>query len=262
MPFFDGWLRLSAMYDKITDSIAVIILAAGKGTRMKSDTAKVLHCLAGRPMILYVVDTATRLAGDAVVVVVGTQAERVRSVVSAHARVEFALQERQLGTGHAVLCALPALPENAEHIVILCGDVPLISLETLRGMVRLHVNGEMDITVLGARVENPAGYGRLKKKADGTVERIVEEADATESEKAIKTVNAGTYCVSRKFLETALSQVQTDNAQSEMYLTDIVGIAASAGKKIGLLICPDNTEIYGINSCSDLEKVEALLSSK
>ncbi|MBS3756890.1 MAG: NTP transferase domain-containing protein [Desulfobacterales bacterium] len=245
--------------DKTEGAVAVVILAAGKGTRMNSDKAKVLHPVAGRPMLLYVVDAATRIAGKEVVVVVGTQAETVRDVVAAHANVGFADQERQLGTGHAAICAMPALADHVRHVVFLCGDVPLITPDTLQRLIDTHVGQKLDVTILGARLENPAGYGRLKQKSDGTVASIVEEADASAAEKAINTVNTGIYCVARDFLEDALTRIRTDNAQAEMYLTDIVGIAAGDGKRVGLMLCADQNEMRGINSPADLEKVEAII---
>lgn len=243
----------------IHPSVAAIVLAAGKGTRMKSEKAKVLHPVAGRPMILHVVDAALGVAGK-IVVVVGTQADEVKSVVLAHATVDFALQQEQKGTGHAVLCAMPALPEDADHVMILCGDVPLISRETLARLVARHTGNGHDITVLAAKVENPTGYGRLKQKADGSVACIVEESDATAAEKAITTINTGIYIVDRPFLETALMQIKTNNSQSEMYLTDIVEIAVASGKRVGLMICRDNRQVMGINSRRDLQRVESLIA--
>ena len=245
--------------DKTADAVAVVILAAGKGTRMNSDKAKVLHPVGGRPMLLYVVDAATRIAGEEVVVVVGTQAETVRRVVAAHADVGFADQERQLGTGHAAMCAMPALSARVRHVIFLCVDVPLISPDTLQRLIDKHLAQDFDVTILGARLEDPFGYGRLKQKEDGTVEAIVEEADASEGEKGINTVNTGIYCVARDFLEDALTRIRTDNAQAEMYLTDIVGIAAENGKRVGLMLCADQNEMHGINSPADLEKVEAII---
>lgn len=241
--------------------VAAIVLAAGKGTRMKSEKAKVLHPVAGRPMILHVVDAALGVAGN-IVVVVGTQADEVKSIVLSLATVNFALQAEQKGTGHAVLCAMPALPENADHVMILCGDVPLISRETLAMLVARHTGNGHDITVLAAKVEDPTGYGRLKQKADGNVACIVEEADATAAEKTITTINTGIYIVDRLFLETALRQIKTNNSQSEMYLTDIVGIAVDSGRRVGLMICRDNREVIGINSPKDLQSVESLISSQ
>ncbi len=243
----------------VKENVAVIILAAGKGTRMNSDKAKVLHLVAGKPMILYVIDTAVRIAGKDVVVVIGTQAEEVRAVVSAHSDVNFTLQKRQLGTGHAARCAIPSLADHVEHVVILCGDVPLIRAETLDLLIENHIGRQPAVTVLGARMENPHGYGRLKQNQDGSVEAIVEEADASDEEREINTVNTGVYCVNRKFLEYALLQLDTDNAQNEMYLTDIVRIAAASNRKIELMLCRNSNEMRGINTRDDLERVEAII---
>ena len=243
------------------DNLAVIILAAGKGTRMNSDQAKVLHEVAGQPMILYVVDAAIRIAGSEVIVVVGTQGETVQSVVTARDNhIRFAWQKDQLGTGHAVLSALPVLPDHIEHVVILCGDVPLIQADTLNAFMETHCNSGHDITVLAAYMENPKGYGRLITE-NGHVRRIVEESDASSQEKRICHINTGIYCVNRNLLENALSQINPDNAQNEMYLTDIVGIAAKDNCRIGMFTCSDNTEMLGINTPEDLERVAAILSS-
>ena len=242
-------------------SVAIIILAAGKGTRMKSDTAKVLHRVSGRPMILYVVNTAVDVAGENVIVVVGTQAEQVKTVVSSDRSVYFAYQEHQRGTGHAVLCALPILSPHVRHVVILCGDVPLIRSHTIRCLIEEHQRLKNDVTIVGAEVDNPFGYGRLIRHPQGQVERIVEEADATESQKAIKIINSGIYCVERSFLAESLKHIKTHNAQQEMYLTDIVGMANEQHKKVGLIQCADNAEIIGINTIQDLNRVEAILTA-
>ncbi|MGM0452041.1 MAG: NTP transferase domain-containing protein [Thermodesulfobacteriota bacterium] len=243
------------------ENLAVIILAAGKGTRMNSDQAKVIHEVAGQPMILYVVDAATRIAGSEIIVVVGTQGEAVRSVVSARdSRVRFAWQENQLGTGHAVLSALPVLSDHIKQVVILCGDVPLIQADTLNAFIEAHCNSGHDITVLAAYMQNPKGYGRLITE-NGHVRRIVEESDANSDEKRICHINTGIYCVNRNLLENALSQINSDNAQNEMYLTDIVGIAAQNNTRIGMFTCSDNTEMLGINTPADLETVAAIISS-
>lgn len=241
---------------------AIIILAAGKGTRMKSQTAKVLHEISGRPMIRFVVDTAVQIAGKDVIIVVGTQAELVKSVVSAHNEVRFVYQEKQLGTGHAVLCALPHLNEPIENAVILCGDVPLIKPDTLMMLINAHVAEGNAITVLATHMDNPFGYGRLVNDSFGNVCRIVEEADATIEEKAINQINTGIYCVRRKILGNLLLMIKTENVQNEMYLTDIVGLAVAAGERVGIVSCPDSREIIGINTQKDLEQVETILSEK
>ncbi len=241
-------------------NIAVIILAAGKGTRMKSSTAKVLHCIRQKPMIQFVVDTAVRLAGSDVIVVVGTQASSVMNVVSnEYPMVRFALQENQLGTGHAVLCAIPELVENIEHVLILCGDVPFLKTTTLASLVETHVGQNNTITIVGAQLENPYGYGRLVVNGQNRVCCIVEEADATAEEKRIQLINTGIYCVNRNALETMLTRITSNNAQNEMYLTDIVGIAADSGHQIGMIECRDTNEILGINTVADLEKAETVI---
>ncbi len=240
-------------------TVAIIILAAGKGTRMKSETAKVLHQIAGRPMIMYVVDSAVRVAGSEVIIVVGTQADQVRSLVSAEADVRFAHQEQQLGTGHAVFSALPYLSDSVEHVVILCGDAPLIKASTLTMLIETHLSERYAVTVLGARLDNPYGYGRLVENENGDLLRIVEEADASAFEKKIKMVNTGIYCVNRQLLSALLGKLSTNNAQNEMYLTDIVGLAVAENHRIGMIPCSDSTEILGVNTQEDLVNVEALI---
>ena len=242
------------------DQLGVIILAAGKGKRMQSNQAKVLHPLAGRPIINYVLDTAVKVAGANIVVVIGNQAEQVRKQVSQYAETLFAYQEMQMGTGHAVHCAMPLLDSRIESVVILCGDVPLVREETLNTLVKTHQEAGHTLTLLGVNMADPGGYGRIITDGDGSVERIVEEADATENEKQIPTINSGIYCVRRAFLETALPGLKTDNAQNEIYITDIIGIASQAGEPMGLMIAEDATELLGINTPEDLERLEALLS--
>jgi len=260
-PFFiDRKIRsdLSEM-DVLPESMVIVILAAGKGTRMKSETAKVLHRISGRPMILYVVDTAVRAAGSGVLVVVGTQAGRVRDLISKTADVMFALQPDQKGTGHAVLCALPHLPQTCRDVLILSGDVPLIRPETMVRLAKTHMASGNAVTLIGLRLENPYGYGRIVQSKGGRVERIVEESDASESEKLINIVNSGIYCIKRAFLETSLPQIQTNNAQHEVYLTDIIEIARQNGQDIGLMLCEDPRELTGVNTLEELRRVEALL---
>jgi len=243
----------------VSNNSVVIILAAGKGTRMKSEKAKVLHHICRSPMIMYVVETAVQISGNNVVVVVGNQGKKVQEVVSQSADVIFAFQKEQKGTGHAVLTALPLLPEYCKHVVILSGDVPLIRAATIKQMVAKHVEQDNEITSLGVKLKNPYGYGRIIINKSGDVERIVEESDASEIEKNINIVNSGIYCVKKSFLEISLSQIKSDNMQNEIYLTDIVGIANNLNKKTGLMICKDHTEVMGVNTREDLQNIEALL---
>ena len=244
------------------EKLAIIILAAGMGTRMESNLAKVLHRIHGKPMIQYVVEAARSAAGENIVVVVGHQADEVRRIVSEDAVVGFAHQEQQLGTGHAVSCALPVLPPESEEIVILCGDVPLIRTETIVALVEDHRAADRDITVLAVDVPDPAGYGRMICSPDNQLTGIVEEADATEVQKDISVINSGIYCASRSFLADMLPKLQSDNAQRELYLTDIIGIGYGAGRKIGMLTAGDYNEILGVNTAKELGIVANLMSAQ
>jgi UDP-N-acetylglucosamine diphosphorylase/glucosamine-1-phosphate N-acetyltransferase len=251
---------MKLIMNDLNDAVAIIILAAGKGTRMKSEKAKVLHTLSGRPMILHVVDTAVLITGRGIIIVVGHQSEKVKEVVSACADVKFVLQNEQRGTGHAVQCALPQLPQDCQNVVILSGDVPLIKSSTIRDLIQDHVNHENDVTVLGVRLKNPFGYGRIVENESGGVEKIVEETDADEFEKKINTVNSGIYCVKRDFLILSLSKIKSNNNQNEIYLTDIVEVANNYHKKVGIKICEDPTEVMGINTPQDLLIIEGMLT--
>lgn len=243
-------------------NVAVVILAAGLGTRMKSDKAKVLHEIQGRPMILYVVETARAIAGNDVVVVIGNQAQTVREVVSQTAALRFAYQEKQLGTGHAVLCALPHIPRNCDHVVILSGDVPLILPETIKGLVKEHFENQRDLSLLAVESEHPAGYGRILLDADKQVIGIVEEADATVEQKQIKLINSGIYCVRKEFLTDTLPNIHPNNAQGEIYLTDIISIGFKNNKNMGLKIDTNCQQTLGINTCEDLKIVDAIMSTR
>ena len=244
------------------DDVAVVILAAGLGKRMKSNRAKVLHELLQRPMILYVVDTAAAVAGDHVIVVVGHQADRVREVVSAHADTRFAHQTAQLGTGHAVQCALPLIPDACRRVIILCGDVPLITPETISTLLADHRRHRRHATVLAVEVDDPAGYGRILRDSNNRVIGIVEEADATAAEKKLRIINTGIYCVETDYLAAALGEIDSDNAQGELYLTDIVSVGHREKRNIGVIVADDPAEFVGVNSRQDLRSVERLLQKR
>ena len=258
---YEGTGRGGIAMDAAQGDVAVVILAAGKGTRMKSTMAKVLHPIHGKSMVEYVVETARKVAGKDVVVVVGHQAEKVREVVSAKHPVAFALQEEQRGTGHAVQCAMPEVARDAGNVVVLCGDVPLITARSVTRLVERHTEEGAAVTVLAMEVEEPRGYGRMVTGDGGEVTGIVEEADATDEERKIRTVNAGVYCVARGFLEESLGQLRDENAQGELYLTDIVRIAHDEGRKIGMMKVADPREVIGVNSPAELAKVAALMAS-
>jgi UDP-N-acetylglucosamine diphosphorylase/glucosamine-1-phosphate N-acetyltransferase len=240
-------------------NIAVVILAAGMGTRMKSDKAKVLHRILGRPMIDYVVQTACTIAGDHVIVVVGHQAEAVRRVLDGYSMLNFALQSPQLGTGHAVACAMPKVPGQCDHVLILCGDVPLIRTETIAGLVEDHLADKRDVTVLAVELEDPTGYGRIVTGRDGRIAGIIEETDATPEQKKIRMINTGVYCVATQFLKDALRKIGSDNAQGEFYLTDMVGIGYRQGRRVSAFVAGDVQEFHGVNSQADLAAVAACM---
>lgn len=235
-----------------------IILAAGKGTRMKSDGAKVLHEVGGVPMIRYVVETALAVA-DEVVVVIGHQAETVRKALREYPSLRFALQEEQLGTGHAAMTALQEIPAGAQDAVILCGDTPLIRAETVRALIEAHRASKTVLTLATTRLEQPLGYGRVVSDEQGRIVRIVEESDASEAEKEITTVNTGTYCVNIDFLKASLPDLDDDNAQGEFYLTDVIERAYRNGRPAANFEIRDSLEVLGVNTIDELARVEGFL---
>lgn len=241
------------------NKVAVIILAAGMGTRMKSSKPKVLHEILGKPMVMYVVKTANKVAGSNVILVVGNQAEKVREVLSKNYELIFASQEKQLGTGHAVLCALPYVPEYIEQVVILCGDVPLLSSNTVLRLLDDHIRKKRDVTLLAVEVDNPEGYGRVlfDKKMD--LLEIVEEADTSEEQKKIKIINTGIYCVEKKFLIDSLYKIKSNNAQGEYYLTDIIKIGYLGKKVVGVMVGTDCEEVVGVNNDEELIAAENIM---
>jgi UDP-N-acetylglucosamine diphosphorylase/glucosamine-1-phosphate N-acetyltransferase len=243
-------------------NVAVIILAAGMGTRMKSDKAKVLHEVQGRPMIHYVVETARKIAGDDVILVVGNQAQEVRAIISNTAELLFAYQEEQLGTGHAVLCALPQIPEHCDQVIILCGDVPLIQPETIAALVEDHLRARRDVSLLAVEMDNPSGYGRVLLDDNRQISAIIEEADANADQKRIKLINSGIYCIDKAFLLQALPEIRPDNAQGELYLTDIMSIGYQEKRNMGVVVGTNCQQIIGINNCQDLATVDAIMKSR
>ena len=244
-----------------SDQIAIVILAAGKGTRMKSRLVKGLHRLAGTPIIRYPLDTAKRLKPHRIVVVVGHQATLIEEELKGEP-VTFARQAVQLGTGHAVSCAKKALRGFRGTVVILSGDVPLIRLHTLRSLLRAHTRGGATITVLTTEVENPQGYGRIVRQEDGRLTKIVEDRDAGPSEKRIREINTGIYCVEASFLFTSIDRIQRDNAQSEYYLTDVVSLCLKERKCALALSVARPEEVTGINDRADLARVYRTVQSE
>lgn len=241
---------------------AAVILAAGKGTRMKSDLVKVMHELGGYPMIEYPVSAAREAGASRMVIVTGHQSDKVRQYFSGREDIAFAIQEEQLGTGHAAACAASALAGFGGSVLILCGDVPLLRAETLREMMAAHEKSGATLTVLTARFDNPYGYGRVVKKEDGSVLRIVEEKDADDKEREITEINSGIYCVESKFLFDALARLGNDNAQGEYYLTDIVRMAAGAGLVCRAYSVGDALEVMGVNDRVQLAAAGAAVRSR
>jgi len=242
--------------------IAAIILAAGKGTRMKSDLVKVMHPLGERPMISWPVQAAKNAGATRIAVVIGHQAERVRDFFSADGSITFAVQNDQLGTGHAVAAAREALEGFKGTVLILCGDVPLLRAETLSAMLAAHDSKGAAITVLTTHLENPFGYGRIIKREGGRISRIVEEKDATPEEKEISEVNSGIYCVSSEFLFDAVSRLKNDNAHGEYYLTDIVRTAAEKNLLCLAYHTDDPEEVMGVNDRVQLSVAAAILRGR
>jgi bifunctional UDP-N-acetylglucosamine pyrophosphorylase/glucosamine-1-phosphate N-acetyltransferase len=240
--------------------LAVVILAAGKGTRMLSDRAKVLHSLASRPLLIHVLDTAAILNPQRVVVVVGFQAEEVKQAC-ADRSVEFVEQKEQLGTGHAVLQAQAVLEDYEGDVLILCGDMPLIQSSTLQALLRMHNQTEADCTLLSLKTKEKKDFGRVVRSPEGAVLRIVEVRDASEQEKTIDEYNSGVYCFNKGILFKALASVDTRNAQGEYYLTDTVGILSRNGHVVACHSTRDADELLGINSSEDLAKAEKIIQA-
>ena len=241
-------------------SIAGIVLAAGKGTRMKSERAKVLHEVFFRPMVHHVLDAAIGASVDRCAVIVGHQREAVCAALAGF-NVTPVVQEEQLGTGHAVLCAEQACA-GADLVLILCGDTPLIRAETLQAMLDTHCRQQSTLTLMTTVVEEPFGYGRILADAQGMVQAIVEEKDATGEQRAIREINAGIYLADRDFLFTALRQVGTDNSQGEVYLTDIVAIANRQGARVEKWCHPQAIDVLGVNSRVELAQAHATLQQR
>ncbi|MEO6051830.1 MAG: sugar phosphate nucleotidyltransferase, partial [Pyrinomonadaceae bacterium] len=242
----------------------ILIMAAGLGMRMKSNLAKVLHKLDGRPLINHVCETALELGPRKIYVVVGHQAEDVQTVVLnevATGVAAFALQKQQLGTGDAVNAARELLEHQDSTLLVLSGDVPMITAETLSALVQIHRDYRgrgAACAVLTVRLKDPNGYGRVVRDENGSFDRIVEQKDANDEEKQIDEINSGIYCFDTKKLYAALSQVKNDNAQGEYYLTDVPRILREQGDDVAILQCSDPCEVEGVNDrrqLADMEKV-------
>jgi UDP-N-acetylglucosamine diphosphorylase/glucosamine-1-phosphate N-acetyltransferase len=242
-------------------NLASVILAAGKGTRMKSDLAKVLHPLCGKPILHYSIALARAIGSERIVPVVGHQAEDIQRRFN-DADLTFALQKEQLGTAHAVLQAKAALRNFEGDVVILCGDVPLLLPSTVEGLVEHHRSHNASITVVTTFLTDPGSYGRVIRGEGDTVLKIVEARDATEKEKEINEINTGIYCAERRFLFESLDQIGNENSQGEYYLTDIFEIAGREKRRTLPFVLDDPVEAMGINTVSELKQANEIMKKR
>lgn len=244
--------------------IKSIILAAGKGTRMKSDTPKVLHTIFDKTLVGYVIDAVNNTGiADENFVIVGHQAERVEEYINEnYDNAKCVLQSPQLGTGHAVSMALPYLKDFDGEVIILCGDTPLITSETIKEFVEYHRDNKSDLTVMSAIFENPTNYGRIIRNQDGSLNSIVEEKDATPEQKAVKEINAGIYCINWAKIKPAFNELTSNNAQGEYYLTDIIKWGNEKNLSVNAYTLKNNEEIFGINSKTHLAEATKMLNNK
>ena len=242
--------------------IKSVILAAGKGTRMKSNTPKVLHEIYGKTLLGYVLDSVKNITNENFVIV-GHYAEDVEKYIEENYKnAKTVLQSPQLGTGHAVSMVCPFLENYNGQVLILCGDTPLITEETLKKFVEYHNSTNSDLTVMSTLFDDPTNYGRILREADNTLKCIVEEKDATPEQKAVKEVNAGIYCLNWSKIKAAFSQLTSNNAQGEYYLTDIIEWGKKNNLNVNAFILDDNKEIYGINSRQNLAIATRIMNDR
>lgn len=240
-----------------------MVLAAGLGTRMKSGQVKVLHSLCGKPMILHLLERVKSLPLGRIVIVLGYQKEKVKEVVrKAFPKAEFVYQEKQLGTGHALAQADKLYTGGEKTLLILNGDTPLISENTLTSFIRNHQSKNATLSLLTVELEEPFGYGRILRNRRGILQKIIEEKDATPIQRKIREVNSGIYLIQSKFAFDGLKRITARNAQKEYYLTDILAIGVQAKERVESLKCVDSEEVMGINSRLDLSRVEKSLRKR
>ncbi len=234
-----------------------VILAAGKGTRMKSDLPKVLHKVAGISMLEHVFRSVNAINPEKTVTVVGHKAELVEQVLAG--QTDFVRQTEQLGTGHAVMMAEPVLENLTGQTLVIAGDTPLITGESLKNLIDFHINHKNVATILTAEADNPFGYGRIVRNQHGEVLKIVEQKDASDFEQQIKEINTGTYVFDNASLFKALKNINTNNAQGEYYITDVIGIFRENGEKVGAYTLKDFDESLGVNDRVALATAEGVM---
>ena len=239
--------------------VAAVVLAAGMGKRMNSDLAKVLHEMAGKPLLGHVLDTLDELGVARVVAVIGHQRERVQAAFRGRPRLEWAIQAEQRGTGHACMMAEPVLRGFPGTVLVVCGDTPLLTARTLHALLQRHAASGAQVTVLSMRLPDPRGYGRVVRTPEGEgIERIVEEKDASPAEKAIDEVNSGIYAFDHAALSGILGALTADNSQGEYYLTDTVSLLQARGAKAAVWCAEDARELLGINTPDQLAEAERI----
>jgi bifunctional UDP-N-acetylglucosamine pyrophosphorylase/glucosamine-1-phosphate N-acetyltransferase len=239
-------------------NVAAVILAAGMGKRMKSELPKVLHKLDGRFMVDYVIDNARMAGVNDIVLVVGHKHEMVEDQL-ADRKVKFALQMPQKGTGHAVQMAVPYLDDFEGDLLVLCGDMPLVSVATIENLIESRHDSKAAAVVLTVKLDDPGSYGRIIRDNQGYLDSIVEFKDANDSAKQIKEVNTGAYCFDYKMLLGVLDRLDSQNAQAEYYLTDTIKLLKGKGLKVVALVSDDPNEGFGINSIDELSYVESII---
>jgi len=236
-------------------------MAAGKGTRMKSDIAKVLHMINGRPMVHYVIDQAREVGSEKVILIIGHQKEEVQKACRSM-NVEFVIQEPQLGTGHAVMMAADFLKSYNGDVLVLSGDVPLLSSATISNLATTHQQAGAITTLLTSELDDPSGYGRVIRDSAGRVAKIVEQKDASAEELKIKEINVGIYMFRPKELAAALTQINNNNAQGEYYLPDVVKLYVQRGEKVVAQLAANFDETRGINTVQQLKEAETILKHR
>lgn len=241
-------------------NLSAIILAAGEGKRMKSKYSKVLHKISGIAMVECVYQSVKSADIEECVVVVGHRAEDVKAYMGD--KVKFAFQEQQLGTGHAVMQTKEVLDSLNGYTIVLNGDTPLITPETIKNAINYTIEQKCAATVITAEIQDPTGYGRIARDENGNVQKIIEQKDATEVEKQIKEVNSGLYCFETSLLFEVLKEVNNSNSQGEYYLTDTLEILTQKGYKVGAIKVQDSTEIMGVNSRQQLSQAQAVMTKR
>jgi UDP-N-acetylglucosamine pyrophosphorylase len=236
-------------------------MAAGKGTRMKSDLAKVLHQIHNRPMVHFVIDQARKVGSEKIILIIGHQKEEVR-VACNNMQVDFVVQEPQLGTGHAVMMAGDFLFTYTGDVLVLSGDVPLLTTDTIHHLVETHQQNNAIATLLTSELDDPTGYGRVIRDHTGRVIKIVEQKDARPEELKIKEINVGIYMFKPKELYLTLKQINNNNAQGEYYLPDVVKLYVDRGEKVVAQLTANFNETRGINTVEQLQEAETILSQR